>query len=68
MRVLTFDQLKGKGVPYCRMHIDRLEKAGEFPKRVQLSPNRVAWVESEIDDWIAQRIAARDATGDNGAA
>jgi len=28
-------------------HIARLEKAGQFPKRVPLGPNRVGWVERE---------------------
>lgn len=32
---------------------------GKFPKPVQLSPRRVAWLESEIDKWIAERIANR---------
>ena len=48
------------GIPYSRMHIDRLEKLGRFPKRVALGPNSVAWVEDEIIAWQAERIAARD--------
>jgi prophage regulatory protein len=38
----------------------KLEKRGEFPKRVRLGPNSVGWIESEIDDWLAkrQRVAA----------
>jgi prophage regulatory protein len=47
-------------VSYSPAHIDRLERAGTFPKRVTLGQQRVAWVESEILDWIAQRIAERD--------
>jgi prophage regulatory protein len=35
-----------------------LEKRGEFPQRVQLGNNAVAWVESEIDQWIENRIRA----------
>jgi len=34
-----------------RMTIYRLELAGKFPKRRQLSKNSVAWVESEIEQW-----------------
>ena len=34
-------------------------RAGMFPKPVDLG-GAVAWVESEIDAWIAARIAARD--------
>lgn len=33
----------------------------EFPKPVYLTPRRVAWRESEIEAWKADRIAARDA-------
>jgi len=32
---------------------------GDFPKPVQLG-GTVAWVESEIDKWIEDRIADRD--------
>ena len=35
---------------------------GHFPKPIVLSERRVAWVESEIDTWIAERIASRKAT------
>lgn len=35
---------------------------GKFPKAIILSERRVAWVESEIDAWIAERIAIRNAT------
>ena len=33
----------------------RLERAGNFPKRVNTTPSRVGWVEEEIDEWIASR-------------
>ena len=33
----------------------REEKAGRFPKRRQISPNRVAWLESEILAWMESR-------------
>ena len=39
--------------------IDELEERGDFPKRVRVSPRAVAWVESEIDEWIEARMAAR---------
>lgn len=35
---------------------------GRFPKPVFLSEKRVAWVESEVDSWIAERIASRNAS------
>ena len=33
----------------------RLEKAGKFPKRIQLGGNSVGWVESEIVEWLKSR-------------
>jgi prophage regulatory protein len=61
MKVLSFPELKSrKGVPYTRAHVRRLVGAGEFPAPVQLSPHRICWVESEIDEWLKARIAARD--------
>ena len=32
-----------------------------FPKKVQLSQVRVAWVASEVAEWINQKIASRSA-------
>lgn len=60
MRFLRFPQLSSdKGIDYSRMHIDRLEKAGNFPARVQVGPNTVAWVEEEIDAWQKARVERR---------
>jgi prophage regulatory protein len=47
-------------VPYTPQHILRLEKEGKFPRRVQVGPNRVAWLESEVEAWVAARVAERD--------
>jgi len=33
----------------------RREKKGEFPRRRQLGPQIVAWLEDEIDQWIESR-------------
>lgn len=33
---------------------------GSFPKPVSLGVRNVAWVESEVEDWILERIRARD--------
>ena len=38
-----------------RASIYRWEKAGNFPQRRQISSNRVGWVESEIQNWMAAR-------------
>jgi len=43
-------------VPYSDTTIWREEKAGRFPRRVQLGPGAVGWYEDEIDAWINARI------------
>ena len=40
-----------------RERIRQLETLGKFPRRIRLSARRNVWVESEIDQWIADRIA-----------
>ena len=47
-------------VLYSPQYVARLEKAGLFPKRVKLGPNREGWVESEVLDWLEQRLAQRE--------
>jgi prophage regulatory protein len=46
-----------------RMTIYRLELAGKFPKRRQLSENSVAWLDTDISQWIDSRPVARLRTG-----
>lgn len=43
-------------------------KAGTFPAPIQLGPKSVGWVESEINLWIAARIAERDSAVTTGKA
>ncbi|WP_371931797.1 helix-turn-helix transcriptional regulator [Mameliella sp. MMSF_3552] len=59
MRILSKRQVK-ELVLYSPQHIARLEKAGQFPKRVQLGVNRVGWVEAEVLDWLEERLARRE--------
>ena len=59
MRILSKRQLK-ELVLYSPQHIARLERAGHFPKRVQLGPNRVGWVEGEVMDWLQKRLDSRE--------
>lgn len=33
---------------------------GTFPKQVSLGAKSVAWLESEVDDWIMERLGERD--------
>ena len=38
-----------------KVTIWRLEQRGEFPRKLALSPNRVGWLENEVQDWISSR-------------
>ena len=64
LRLLSKKQVK-EIVLYSYAHIDRLEKAGQFPKRVRLSRHRtgrVGWLETEVQTWLETRLAERDAS------
>jgi prophage regulatory protein len=57
-KLVPFEDLRTKfGVPYTRRHIYNLEAAKKFPMRVPIGENRVAWVESEVQDWVEQKIS-----------
>ena len=68
MRFLRLKEVQDR-VPYGRATIYRKVAAGQFPKPYDLGGGRaVAWLESEINDWIASRITARkDAERDGSA-
>ncbi|HHQ6722396.1 helix-turn-helix transcriptional regulator [Serratia fonticola] len=34
-------------------------KSGEFPKSVSIGERSIAWVESEINSWVANNISRR---------
>ena len=47
-------------VPYGFAQITRMEKAGLFPRRIKLGPNRIGWLFNEIQAWIIERKQERD--------
>ncbi|MDC9597908.1 helix-turn-helix transcriptional regulator [Xenorhabdus anantnagensis] len=42
---------------YSKAWIYKLISDGAFPQQVKIGPRSVAFIEAEIDNWIAQRIA-----------
>jgi prophage regulatory protein len=48
-------------VGLSRATIYRLMDRGEFPRAVPLTRSAVAWVRSEVESWIAERVNARNA-------
>lgn len=61
-RLLRLTEVQRR-VPYSRSNLYLLIKRGAFPQPIDLGARAVAWLESEIDDWIATRIKGRTETG-----
>ena len=45
---------------YRRSTIYEMIKSGKFPAPVHLGPRAVAWLESEVEAWMQDRIDDRD--------
>jgi prophage regulatory protein len=59
-RILRFAQVEDRtGLKHSAIY----ERIGEgtFPRPVPLGPKARGWLESEINNWIEQRIAEREA-------
>lgn len=60
MRLLDLDGLRQKGIKFTRQHIHRLVRRGLFPRPVKVGIATNAWIESEIDEYLANRVTQRD--------
>lgn len=40
-----------------RERIRQLEKLGQFPRRIALSSRKNVWLESEVVNWVAAKVA-----------
>src|SRR3970040_496588 len=47
-------------IPWSPTTLWRMTKKG-FPKPIQISPGRVAWMKSQVDDWIRAKMGLADA-------
>ena len=64
MQLVSFDELKAMGISFSTQHLNRLIRSGHFPKAIKLGParnSRKAWLKSDIEAWISDRVASRDA-------
>ncbi len=43
-------------VPYSRSTIYAKVKRGEFPKPISMGSRAVAWLESDVESWIRDRL------------
>jgi prophage regulatory protein len=61
MRVLSYPELRErKGIVWSRTHIYRLINAGKFPQPLKLGEGTTAWLEAEVDRWLASHVSERD--------
>ncbi len=61
-KLLSFAELTTtRGITFSRRHLKRLEDEKKFPLRVVLGENKIGWVVTEVDEWLASRLAERDA-------
>ena len=59
-RLLDYQALRARGIPWTRVHLARLEAAGKFPLHINIGENSVAWFEDEIDDLLEAKAAERE--------
>ena len=52
IRLPKVKQLTGFG----RSQIYHLIKQGKFPKQIHIGPKSVAWLDSEVSEWMKERI------------
>jgi prophage regulatory protein len=63
-RLLDYQALRARGIPWTRVHLARLEAARKFPMHVNVGESSIAWFEDEIDDFLQMKAAERDARVD----
>lgn len=59
LRLPEVEQLTG----YKRSSIYRLAKDGEFPSPIRLGGRASAWLEHEVQEWMAERIRVSRSSG-----
>jgi len=52
------DVIEKTGLSRCTIENMRADKI--FPQPVKLGPRSIGWIESEVDEWIRQKIEERD--------
>ena len=57
MKILRWKEVHEK-VRLSRTTVWRFERQGLFPRRIQIGPNSVGWVDTHIDEWVMSRPVA----------
>ncbi|MBI9092599.1 MAG: AlpA family transcriptional regulator [Desulfobacterium sp.] len=59
MKILRCKEVENKvGLRHTKLYM--MMNEGTFPKPIRLGPRSVGWVESEIDEWLLEKIKERD--------
>ena len=58
-RFIRLDELISK-TGLGRSTIYRMMDNGEFPKPINLTSNKVAWLQSEINNWMQSKVEQRN--------
>jgi len=54
--MLRYKDLPSVGIFWSRTHIANLEKAGSFPKHITLRKRTIAWLRSEVEEFVRARM------------
>ena len=57
--LLTRADLRGLGIRASNHTLLTWEADGKFPKRLTISPAKVAWLKREVEQWIEAKAAER---------
>lgn len=57
--LLNIADLRSLGVRVSNTTLLRWEAKGRFPRRIRLAGTSIAWIKSEIDQWLVQRADER---------
>ena len=60
IKLLRYGALSEKhGIDFSRRHLRRLEDTGMFPARIHTGPKSPAWIESEVEAYLAGLMTNR---------
>lgn len=57
--LLCWDDLKAIGITVSNTTLLRWEAEGRFPRRIRMAGTSIAWIKSEIDQWLIERAEER---------
>lgn len=57
--LLSYTDIRHIGINLSQRTLRRLEHSGEFPRRLRIGRQKVAWLESEINEWLQTKLSER---------